>query len=166
MFTVEVKGLRELQAKFQKLPQTLKAQANGMIEEAARLFVRNAQADVQHTGITDIGGGVGLSGSIGYEPKPVRNLSVEIKAHKEYAPYVEFGTITNVFKGYASGSLGAFTSGLQASELLTYAKTFETKNRKRFTGGMFPRPYFFKQLGPAKAQLEADLKLLLKDEKL
>jgi HK97 gp10 family phage protein len=146
MFTVEVKGLRELQAKFQKLPQTLKAQANGMIQDAAEQFVGRAKSDAP----IDVGF---LSKTITYFPKPVTNLSVEVVASSEYAPYMEWGTITKV-------NVPNVPIGLPA-----YAITFKGKGIRK-TGGIIPHPFFFKQLPIAKAQLEADFKLLLKDEKL
>lgn len=145
-FTVEIKGLRELQAKLTDLPKKLESEVNGIIQRGAEVFVSGAQNVVPY----NFGW---LRGSINFYPNPVKNLSVSLTAGKKYAPYVEFGTITRV-------SVPSVPVGLPE-----YALTFKGKGIRK-TGGMFPRPFFFRQLPVAKRTIETAFKSILKDVKL
>lgn len=68
-----------------------------------------------------------LAGSI--RPEKTGEFSCEVIAHKEYAPYIEWGTITKVDV---------------PADLASYAIQFKGRGIKK-TGGIEPRPYFFKQ---------------------
>lgn len=142
-FTVEIKGLTELQAKLKALPDRLKKEANGMMQRGAEVFVRSAQRDVP----VEFGF---LRGAINFMPNPVTNLRVALVAGKHYAPYLEWGTITRV----------VVPAGLEP-----YAITFKGRGIRK-NGGIFPHPFFFKQLPLAKKTVEQGFSSMLKDIKL
>jgi len=153
MFTVNINGLRELQTKMTQLPAQLKSEVNGHIQRGAEVFVRNAQRDAPK----DVGF---LTGGITFRPNPVSALSVEVVSNAEYSPYQEFGTIT-----FAKLGVQMATAASQQPTLPAYAMKFKGKGlRKR--GGIYPHPFFFKQLPLAKATIEKGLANLLKSVKL
>lgn len=142
-FTVEIKGLRELQAKLKALPVQLKKEANGIVQRGAEVFIRGAQRDVPvRFGF--------LRGAINFAPNPVTNLQVRLAAWKKYAAYLEWGTITRV----------VVPAGLEP-----YAITFKGRGIRK-NGGIFPHPFFFKQLPLAKKTIEQGFSSMLKDIKL
>jgi hypothetical protein len=121
MVKVNVIGFKELESKLKNLPVTLRKEVGAEIQFAGERFTELARKDVAK----DTGQ---LAGSI----RPVRTseLSVEVVVGKEYAPYVEWGTITRV---------------QVPSELASYAAQFKGKGLRK-NGGMYPRPFFFKQI--------------------
>ena len=134
-YSVNVIGLKELQAKYAKASETVKKQARVALQSGIATFVRNAKRDAP----VDMGV---LRNSISFAP--IGDLTYEIVSGAKYSAYLEFGTITKV-------SVPA--------ELVAYASQFKGKGL-RTTGGIFPHPYFFKQLPIAKKQIEADLKFI------
>lgn len=132
MISISVKGLDELQAKFKNLPKEVQKIASASLEEGARLFVRGAQRDAP------VNFGV-LRQGISY--LKTQELSFTVVSNAFYSPYNEWGTITRV--------------RVPASEA-AYASTFKGRGLRK-TGGMFPHPFFFKQILPTKAQIEKDL---------
>lgn len=136
MITIDIKGLRELQAKFSQMPVNVVKQVRGIVENGAKVFVRNAKRDAPR----DNGF---LSQSISYRPIPSgQNQSAfEIVSGARYSPYMEWGTITRV---------------RVPEDLKAYAITFKGRGIKK-SGGIFPRPYFFKQRAIVKSQVEAQI---------
>ena len=134
-YSVNIIGLKELQAKYSKASDSVKKQARMALQAGAATFVRNAKRDAP----VDMGV---LKNSITFVP--ISDLTYEIVSGAKYSPYLEFGTVTKV-------SVPA--------ELVAYASQFKGKGL-RTTGGIFPHPYFFKQLPIAKKQIEADLKFV------
>lgn len=136
-YSVNIKGLTELQAKFDKLPAELKAEANSALQSGAELFVRNAQRDAA----VDFG-----RLKQGITHTPVVNLSVTMVSAQDYSAYVEWGTITHV-------SVPA--------EYAEYAIQFKGRGVRK-TGGMYPRPFFFKQIPLAVARIEERIQAMIK----
>lgn len=142
-FNVDIKGLKELQAKIDGLPARLRKEANGIVQRGAQVFVAGAKRDAAK----DFGF---LTGQISFFPNPVVDLKAEIVSGAFYSPFIEWGTITRVSV---------------PPELQGYAIQFKGKGIRK-TGGLFPRPFFFKQLPAARAAIEAGIGSILKDVKL
>jgi hypothetical protein len=136
MIKVEVKGLRELQAKLTKEQSAVKQKAADVIFRAAQVFVSGAKRDAPK----DMGQ---LAGGISFFPT-TPNLSMTVVSAKEYSPYVEWGTITRV----------KVPAGEQS-----YAIQFKGRGIKK-NGGLHPRPFFFKQTPIAKAAAEKGLRAM------
>lgn len=145
-YSVDIKGLKEFEAQLKNLPAKLEKEANGILQRGAAVFVAGAKRDAPK----DFAGGIGLAGGISFTPNPVRGLNVQVVSSVFYSPYVEWGTILHV-------SVPA--------ELSAYAIQFKGKGIRK-TGGLYPRPFFFKQLPAAKAAIEQGFKALLNDLKL
>lgn len=144
-FGIDIKGLKELQAKIAKLPDDLKARVNGQIERGAQVFVSGAKRDAPK----DFAGGIGLAGGISYATDKTR-LAADISSAVFYSPYLEWGTIEHVSVPV---------------ELQAYAIQFKGKGIRK-TGGIIPHPFFFKQLPLAKQTIETGIVAELKDVKL
>lgn len=144
-FVVEIKGLTELQAKLTELPKDFESEVNGMIQRGMEVGVRNAQ------NIVPVNFGW-LKGSINFTPNPVTNLHAKMVASRRYAPYVEFGTITRVSIPPIPG-------------LAEYALTFKGRGLRK-NGGMFPRPFFFRQIPVIKQTIEKAFESLFKTVKI
>lgn len=145
-FTVEIKGLKEIQAKLTSMPAQLKKEANLVVQRGAQIWRDGALKDAPK----DIAGGIGLAGGITFTPNPVTNLKAEVISAVFYSPYLEWGTITRV----------KVPAGEQE-----YAIQFKGKGIRK-TGGIYPHPFFFKQQPIAKAVVEDGLKAILNDMKL
>lgn len=113
----KIKGLRVLQNKLRKLPEQIKQATIADIEDAADAIVIKA---VQQAPV-DLGV---LKQSIGNEPKN-GGLNYIIFVDAEYAPYVEFGTGTEVEV---------------PTELTQYAQQFKGSNGNR---NIPAQPFFF-----------------------
>jgi len=140
MVTVKIQGLDELIGKIETLPDTLKKEASAILEDGARVFVRNAQA------IAPIDTGR-LKGGISYEK--IGDATYEVISAAEYSAYLEFGTIEKVSV---------------PSELAEVAIQFKGKGLRR-NGGILPHPFFFPQIPVVKEQIENDLNDILKNVK-
>lgn len=114
----KINGLKELQAKLKKLPDQVKQAAIADIEDAADMIVIKAVQKVP----VDLGV---LKQSIGNEPKN-GGLNYIVFVGAEYAPYVEFGTGTEVEV---------------PTELTNYAKQFKGNNQGQVN--LSARPFFF-----------------------
>lgn len=142
-FKVDIKGLRELEAKLKDLPERLNKEVNGIMTRGAQVFVAAAKRDAPK----DFGF---LTGQISFQPNPVSSLKVELVSGARYSPYLEWGTITRVNVPEAETA---------------YAILFKGKGTRK-TGGIYPRPYFFKQTHLMVATIEKGFASILKDEKL
>lgn len=86
-FNVEIKGLKQLQAKFQKMPVKLKREIQGELES----FGQSVAGDAKRTAPTNVGG---LRQSIMWTKS--KDLEVLIQANAKYAHIVEFGSKSKV----------------------------------------------------------------------
>jgi len=123
-FTFEIKGLKELQKKFDVMPKQLVEEIDGELESSCQNIVLGAKRDVPKRG----GGGGGISSGISFSGI---NLSYIIVSTKYYSPYQEFGTGKYVFYGqnYVVGAVE------------TYAGQFRGKGVKKIN--IYPQPFFF-----------------------
>lgn len=141
MVKVNIIGLDKVKANLSKMSTQLKTEVKATVEAGAKTFVRNAKRDAPK----DFGQ---LAGSISYFP--VSDLKFEIVSAKEYSPYVEWGTITRV-------SVPA--------EYQSYAIQFKGRGLRK-SGGMYPHPYFFKQVPLVKMQIETGVKAIFNSKNL
>lgn len=139
-FKVELSGLGTLQELLHSLATDKMEQIEGAVEAAAYDIAANAKTRVPK----DMGGGLGLSGSI----TVVQNgKNYEIVVQKEHAPYVEFGTGQN-----AANYLNS-----KDPELRNYAMNFY----KNGLGRMMPQPFLFPAMIEEKAKLIELIKNIL-----
>lgn len=140
MITIDVKGLDQLKAKYDKLPTEVQAVVRASVEDGAKVFVRNAKRDapVDHGFLRNM---------IAYAPlvSDKTHCTFEVISNAAYSPYLEWGTITRV-------SVPA--------ELQGYAIEFKGKGLRK-NGGIYPHPFFFRQIPVVKGQIERDVKDLL-----
>lgn len=145
-FKVEIKGLRELVAKFDKMPKELQLETHRIVFDGARYWESKAKADTRR--IKDKGTlGQGISVK---DLSDGRNkIAAEIVSNAEYSAYIEWGTITKV-------SVPA--------ELGEYAMMFKGKGIRK-NGGLIPRPFFFKHGPLARQRIEKGIKSILSEIK-
>jgi HK97 gp10 family phage protein len=151
MINVEIKGFKELQARIDGLKPELEKEVNGVLQRGAALMVRNAQRDAP---VNQEEGGGNLKQGISFFPNPVKGLSVEVVSNAKYSPYVEWGTIKYVFYGQPGIT----------PEIESYALQFKGKGIRK-NGGLYPQPFFFKQVPLAKASIERDIENIIKSLK-
>jgi hypothetical protein len=72
MITVEVKGLRELQARFDRLPEEIRIETVAAVENGAKVFVAGAKRDAP----VDFGV---LRNGISYSPLAVSKTNVSFE---------------------------------------------------------------------------------------
>ena len=141
LLTLDLKGFNEVMANLEKMDDSLKKEVSATLERGAQLFVRNAKRDapVDH--------GV-LRNGISYFPEGP--LSFTVTSSARYSAYLEWGTIKRVSV---------------PEELASYAAQFKGRGIRK-NGGIFPHPFFFKQQGVVKQNIEQGIEALLKDLKL
>jgi len=132
---VEIKGLKELQAKFAKLDEDLQTEVDAELTASAVNITSNAKRMAP----IDTGR---LRGSI--VPDTNTKFFKKVTANVFYAPYVEFGTGTKV----------QVPAGLE-----TYAMQF--KKSVKPWNGMNAQPYFFPALDAEAPKLINNLKKIL-----
>lgn len=143
-FKVEIKGLRELEARLKQLPNEVHGKADAIVETGAKEWVRQSKrlAPVDH-GF--------LKNGISYARNSTKDrISYMIVSNAHYSPYLEWGTITKV-------SVPADQSG--------YAMQFKGKGLRQ-NGGIIPHPFFFPPQIPVKNFIERMIKAMSKDLKL
>lgn len=133
-FKLEIKGLDKLQKKIDKLPKDLVDETDGYVENICKKIQENAQNKAPN----DKGA---LRQSI--EVTGAR-LSYRIHARAHYAPYVEFGTGTNL--------------GIP-SRLSDYARQFKGGNKRQQF--MAAQPFFFQFAFKAEEKFKAEYSKLL-----
>lgn len=143
MINVQVKGLRELEANLKAVDSKIKLEVKATVENGAKVFVRNAKRDAP------VNFGV-LRNEITYIPTSSGNkFSVQIVSGAKYSYAMEWGTITKVNV---------------PGELQGYASRFKGKGIRK-NGGIFPRPFFFKQVPVAKLNIEKGIEAIIKSIK-
>ena len=140
-YNVNIVGLKELQDKFKKMPENLQKEVRGVIEDGAKTFVRFAQRDAP-VNKGKYGGNLRLGISYGQLIADKTHTTFEVVSNAHYSAYLEWGTITKV---------------KVPAELAAYASQFKGKGLRK-TGGIYPHPYFFRQIPLIKKQLENDIK--------
>lgn len=140
-YNINIAGLKELQDKFAKMPEVLQKEVRGVVESSAKDFVRYAKRDAP-VNKEKHGGNLRLGISYAQVIADKTHTTFEVVSNAHYSAYLEWGTITKV-------SVPA--------ELAAYASQFKGKGLRK-TGGIFPHPYFFRQIPLIKKQLENDIK--------
>ena len=140
-FNVEIRGLRELQARISSMPKNIHKQVSAVVEAGAKRWVQLAQ----NAAPVDQGK---LKQGISYKPTASNpgSISFKIVSNAEYSAYMEWGTITKV--NIPSGEEG-------------YASQFKGRGIKT-SGGIYPRPFFFKHKEPVKLFIEKAIKSIAK----
>ena len=143
LLTLDLKGFSEVMANLEKMDDNLKKEVSATLERGAQLFVRNAKRDAPVDHST-------LKQGIDYFPKANGSLSFTVTSNVKYSAYLEWGTIKRVSV---------------PEELASYAIQFKGRGIRK-NGGIFPHPFFFKQQGVVKQNIEQGIEALLKDLKL
>lgn len=142
---VEIKGLRELQAKFNALSGEMQTEVRAIIEAGAKDWVRGAKraAAVDNGFLKN-----GITYGQGIADKT--HCTFFVFSNAKYSPYIEWGTITKVSV---------------PEELSNYAIQFKGKGLLK-TGGITPSPFFFPQQLPVKKATELRIKALVETVKV
>ena len=144
-FKVEIKGLKELQARFDSLPKHLQTEVRATVENGAKEWVRGAKRDCKAVDTGFLRNGISYAQTISSPTKS----AFEIVSNSEYSPYIEWGTITKVDVPAAESE---------------YAIQFKGKGL-RTNGGIIPRPFFFKQKLVVQGKVEKGIQSILSEIK-
>lgn len=134
-FTFEIKGLKELQKKFERMPKVLVEELDGELESSCQNIVLHAKTDTR----VDKGGirqGISFAGA---------NLSYVIVSTKHYSPYHDFGTGNQV---------------QVPAEVSTYATQFKGRGVKKIN--IKPKPFFFSNFFLERPKLLANINNVIK----
>ncbi len=146
MVKVNTIGFKEFEAKIKKLPAEFKKEVGTEIQLAGERLIELAVKSLTSGMLKHPTGQ--LAGSITKIPVgQSTELSCQVVVQKEYAPYVEWGTITKV---------------KVPSDLAAYALQFKGKGLRK-NGGMSPRPFFFKHIPQVKKETVEHIKNILTD---
>jgi len=146
MINVKIAGFKELETSIKNLPSKLKKEVAFRVQQSGERF-RDLAIKELSSGMLDHPTGF-LAGSITKIPVGQSSeLNCSVVAGKEYAPYVEWGTITKV---------------QVPAELTAYASQFKGNGLKT-TGGMSPRPFFFKQAPIVQKELIKHIENIIKN---
>jgi hypothetical protein len=135
---VTILGFKEFKAKLATLPQDIREEADGFVEDAALNWAERAKLDAP----VDSGF---LQKHI--SAKPVMQMEWEVDSSMFYSPYVEWGTGTRVSV---------------PSELTTYALQFKGTIK---VIGRYPKPFFFIQIPIIEKELFDNLNKLVHTER-
>lgn len=163
--TVVLRGFKEFERKLLGMPNELKEEIGGEVEDAARLWATKAKQDAPK----DVGT---LAGSITSFVTGV--MSAEAVSPVEYSAYVEWGTKSRVrvpaeLQAYASQFRGGGIKSGKAKEFIFawMNRVGVPKGRQYITflsiirKGIHPHPYFFIQMPIVEKQLNTNVKTIL-----
>lgn len=125
MVKVSLKFSKAFAERINKAPAKLKKEISMEVQAGGEFFAELADKELK-SGILKAPTGF-LANSI--RPEKTGEFTTEVIVHKEYGPYIEWGTIKKVDV---------------PADLKPYALNFIGKGIKK-NGGIEPRPYFFKQ---------------------
>ena len=146
MINVNIIGYKQFQDSLKKMPATLRKEVAFRVQQSGERF-RDLAIKELSSGMLDHPTGF-LAGSITKIPVGQSSeLNCSVVAGKEYAPYVEWGTITKVSV---------------PPELSAYAAQFKGQGLKK-NGGMAPRPFFFKQAPIVQKELIRHIENIIKN---
>lgn len=140
MITIDLSQFEPVLKKFATLSQDLQDEIDAEIRDASETFAGLAKNKAPgRTGR--------LRGSIRSVPAGTP-LSYEVFAQTTYAAYQEWGTIDKVSV---------------PPDLVNIAKKYEVKNKKRLTGGVPARHYFFSQQALVIPKLKERLNVVINE---
>ena len=139
MIKVNVTGLKELEARLKNAPEKIRREVDAEVQEGAREFALRAKQSAS----SQFGDKGVLAAGIQPENRGLMNAFVFSNA--KYSAYIEWGTITKV---------------LVPAELQEYAIQFKGKGL-RTTGGISPRPYFFRHTEPIQQLIMQRIRAVL-----
>lgn len=140
-FRINIAGVKELQTKLNNVSKQVRSEVLGEIKDAAQVWARNSQRDAP----IDLGK---LRQNITADISPSWGASVISNAR--YSPYIEWGTVTKVDV---------------PGELADYAIQFKGRGLRK-SGGISPRPFFFKQRLVIEKMLIQKIQTVLNGTKL
>lgn len=136
MVKVNLIGFKEFSDRLKAAPAKMSQRVSFEVLDAANQFARLAKRDAP----VDEGQ---LRGGI--SARQINNLTAEVVSAAKHSPYIEWGTIQHV-------SVPA--------ELQDYAIQFKGKGIRK-TGGIIPRPFFFKQIPIIRKQFTERIEKLI-----
>jgi hypothetical protein len=135
--SIQVEGLDKLKKQLGNLPENVVQEVDAEMSSTANEFVNRAViAAPVDTGF--------LKGEITFTR--LSEMNYEIVSGARYSAYLEWGTITRV---------------QVPTDLVQYAAFFKGKGIRK-NGGIYPHPFFFIQLPIAQAELNKNLKEVVK----
>ena len=159
-FTVEIKGLRELTAQFDKLPEKLQKETAAVLENGAKTWVGKAKRDAPK----DMGR---LAQGISYFKSGA--LAYTVVSSAEYSPYVEWGTKSKVqvpaeVAEYAAQFRGGKGTGNAKEMIYLWMERVGIPKERQWivfisivVNGIKPHPFFFKQMQQVRQQVEQQI---------
>lgn len=135
--SIQVEGLDAIRKKFKMIPVDLAEEVDTELHAAALDFETKAA----NAAPVDLGL---LRNAV--KSQRIGTMHYEIVSGAPYSAYVEFGTISRVSV---------------PTDLVEFAAQFKGKGLRK-TGGIFPKPFFFKQRGPVMDALMKKLNPAIK----
>lgn len=169
MINAQIIGLGELTNRIKSAENEIKAEVDAELQSTAMEIVELAKKDLNNQG-----GDTGrLYNSIQYIKEDNLSYKVFIPNDVYYAPYIEFGTKNKVkiepgfeevaqeFKGRKGNSSLKLIEAIRAWVLRKGIESEEKKvnrvayliARSIYKNGINPKPFFFKQVAPARIKL-------------
>ena len=159
-FNVEIRGLRELQAKISSMPKEIHKEVSAVVEAGAKKWVRDAKRDAP----VDVGF---LKNGISYAQvisSPTKT-AFEVVSNAEYSPYMEWGTKTKVSvpadqQSYAAEFRGSGSGDAKKNIYNWMDRVGIPKERQWLVfrsiivNGVKPQPFFFRHKEGIKQFIE------------
>lgn len=136
MVKVDIIGFDEFEKRVKAASKKVANEIAHEVTVAGDLFVRNAKRDAP----ADLGQ---LRGGISNQK--IADMTTEVSSVAKHSPYIEWGTITRVSV---------------PGELMEYAAQFKGRGIRK-NGGIFPRPFFFKQIPIIREKFRQNIKNIL-----
>jgi hypothetical protein len=177
LINAQIIGLGEFNNRIKSAENEIKAEVDAELQSTAMEIVEFAKKDLNNQG-----GDTGrLYNSIQYAKEDNLSYKVFIPNDVYYAPYIEFGTKSKVkvepgfeevaqeFKGRKSNSSLTLIEAIRAWVLRKGIESEEKKvnraayliARSIYKNGINPKPFFFKQVAPARIKLMNRIKSIL-----
>lgn len=177
MIRAQIIGLGELTNRIKSAKKEIETEVDAELQSTAMEIVEFAKKDLNNQG-----GDTGrLYNSIQYVKEDNLSYKVFIPNDVYYAPYIEFGTKNKVkvepgfeevaqeFKGRKSNSSLKLIEAIRAWVLRKGIESEEKKvnrvayliARSIYKNGINPKPFFFKQVAPARIKLMNRIKTIL-----
>lgn len=137
---LKILGVKDLQIRLNNISKQVHTEVMGEIQDAAMQWVANSKRDAP----IDLGK---LRQGITFKRIP---QGATVTSNANYSPYIEWGTVTKVDV---------------PGELAEYAIQFKGRGIKK-SGGIIPKPFFFKQRAVIEKMLIKNINNVLNNTKL